>query len=551
MTVGGQDALDGSVTLPAGTRAAAVIAATTDPFASYTVDGNTDLQPGENTVTVSITAADGQTTADFEITVTVEEVVLSDDASTEVFQINGQDVEDGGHLDLPNGTTRVNVKVVTTDPTATYMVEGDGRQTPLAEGDSDLVLTVTAANGDSAQYTVSLTVLPVSQNAALAEEEGLVVAGQAVDLEILDQATSYVSLPLTTTSVTIAAKAADSMSDVFVEGKTVLPGKTRLFSLERGVNDIEIKVIPEAGEDFAKTYVLKIYVGGADATVKAIKVNNTALTFVGDTATLSPKLANGTTTASIFVDPTVALGTVSTPGTKIEIEGATQGANANTFTVSGLETGDNTFAVTVIPGDATQEPATYNVVIPVLESSDKRLKSFLVNGAAVVPGSTIVLPKGTTSAELDGATESEVATYEVEGADELLNGVNTLKITVTAEDQSTQVYTVTAIVPTAVDVIVVGFPKAGVLTVDAKTNKAGNAVLAAEVKKIGKKTVALVQATNNFLLPKEKAPAGVTRATNIHKFFQTAKLAGVKTAKYEITTLPKNAKGATVTIYYY
>ena len=51
----------------------------------------------------------------------------------------------------------------------------------------------------------------------------------------------------------------------------------------------------------------------------------------------------------------------------------------------------------------------------------------------------------------------------------MLVGVNTLKITVTAEDQSTQVYTVTAIVPFAVDVIVVGFPKAGVLTVDAKT----------------------------------------------------------------------------------
>ncbi len=554
VTVGGQDATGGSVTLPAGTRAAAVIAITTDPFASYTVEGNTDLQPGENTVTISVTAADGETIEDIDITVTVEEVILSDDTSVELFQVNGQDLEDGGELTLPAGSTRVNVKVVTTDPTATYLVEGDGRETPLAEGSSELVVTVTAANGDTATYTIALTVLAISENADLAEEDAVTVNGEVVDAEKINNPTGYVSVPLTTTSVSISANAADVMADVFVAGKTVLPGKSRLFSVERGVNDIEIKVIPQAGEEFVKTYTLKIYVGGADGSLKTVKVNNTAVTFDGDTATLTPKLANGTATATIFVDPTVALGTESTPGTKIEIDGAEPGANANTFVVSGLETGDNSFSIVITPGDTTAEQVTWNLVIPVLESSDKRLKTFLVDGIARVPGSTIVLPKGTTSAELDGETESEVATYEVEGGDELLVGVNTLKITVTAEDQSTQVYTVTALVPSTVDVIVVGFPKAGVLTVDAKSNAAGNKVLVTEIKKIAKKKVILVQVTNNFLLPKEKAAAGVTRAQNITKLLQGAKFVvpgpGI-TTKYEITTTPKNTKGATVTIYYF
>ncbi|NBS62689.1 MAG: hypothetical protein EBT26_11755, partial [Microbacteriaceae bacterium] len=146
VTVAGQDATGGDVTVPAGTRAVAVSAVTTDPFATYVVDGNTDLQPGENTVTITVTAADGETTKDYTVTVNIP--VLSDDASTSLFQINGKDVNDGDSLDLPYGTRKVNYKVEVTDAGATYSVSGDGSATPLVAGSQDFVLTVTAANGD-------------------------------------------------------------------------------------------------------------------------------------------------------------------------------------------------------------------------------------------------------------------------------------------------------------------------------------------------------------------------------------------------------------------
>jgi hypothetical protein len=191
-------------------------------------------------------------------------------------------------------------------------------------------------------------------------------------------------------------------------------------------------------------------------------------------------------------------------------------------------------------------------VIPVALSPDKRLKTFTVNGALVTVGSVIALAKGATSAEIDGSTESSVATYEVSGGDSLVVGRNTLTITVTAEDETSQAYTVTAIVPKQIDIIVIPFPKVGVLTVDKKTNVKGNAAITTGLKKI-KGTVGIVKITNNFLIVKDKVTAGPARAANTKKYLAALKTNGFKTALYLLVPDPnaKKAKGTTVTIYSY
>jgi len=557
LTVGGQDATGGAVTLPAGTRAAAVVAVTTDPFASYVVEGNAELSAGENTVTVTVTAADGETTDAIEVTVTVEEVILSDDVTLEIFLVNGVDGLSGDPIDLPYGTTRVNVKASTTDATASYIITGDGRLTPLVEGENTLTLTVTAANGDSESYDVTLNVLPISTNNNIDPDAGLFVNGEPVDLEVLDNDSAYVNLPISATTVNIQVKAESDTSDVVASGKTMLPNAARVFGVERGVNEINIQVIPQAGLEVAKTYKLKVYVGGADATLKTVKVNTTTLTVGEDgTAALQTPLANGTATATIFVEPTVAEAVGLGNGTKLEFDGGeatvTKGTAANTWNVAGLVTGENTISLTVTPGDANAEPASYSIVIPVALSPDKRLKTFTLNGAVVAVGSVQALAKGTTSIEIDGSTESDVATYEVSGGDSLVTGRNTLTITVTAEDGTTQAYTVTAIVPKQVDTIVIPFPKVGVVTVDKKTNVKGNAAITAALKKI-KGTVGVVKITNNFLIAKDKVTAGPLRATNTQKYLAALKTNGFKTAVYQLVADPnaKKAKGTTVTIFSY
>lgn len=557
LTVGGEDAIGGAVTLPAGTRAAVVVVETTDPFASYVVEGNAELSPGVNTVTVTVTAADGEASDVVEVTVTVTEVVLSDDTSLEVFLVNGIDGTTNDAIELPYGVTRVNVLVTTTDATASYIVTGDGRLSPLVEGDNELVLTVTAANGDSEEYTITLTVLPISTNNNIDPDAGLFVNGEPVDLELLDNPTGFVNLPLTDTSVSIQVKAESDTSDVIANGKTLLSTVARTFGLEKGVNEFNIQVIPQAGLASAGTYKLKVYVGGADTTLKTVKVNTTALTVGEDgTAALQTPLANGTTTATIYVEPTVAVAVGLVNGTKLEFDGGdatvTKAAAANTWNVTGLVTGENVIALTVTPGDEAAEAGSYSIVIPVALSPDKRLKTFTVNGALVTVGSVIALAKGATSAEIDGSTESDVAIYEVSGGDSLVVGRNTLTITVTAEDETSQAYTVTAIVPKQIDIIVIPFPKVGVLTVDKKTNVKGNAAITAGLKKI-KGTVGIVKISNNFLIVKDKVTAGPARAANTKKYLAALKTNGFKTAVYQLVPDPnaKKAKGTTVTIYSY
>jgi hypothetical protein len=529
-----------------------ITAEPTTNLSTVEIIGADALVPGRNVVKVQVTAQD-TSVATYRLIFNVAAAV---DTTVETFLVNGVDATSGDPIELPNGTTRVNVKVVTTDPTASFIVTGDGRVTPLEEGENELVLTVTASSGDSETYTVSLVVLPVSENNAIAEENGLLVNDEAVDLAVLDNETGFVNLPVTATTVKLQVKAEIATADVVANGKTLLPTVGRFYGVEKGVNEINIQVIPEAGIEFAKTYKLKVYVGGADATLKTVKVNTTTLTVGEDgTATLQTPLANGTTTATLFIEPTVAEKIGLGNGTELAFEGGdatvTKGTAANTWNVAGLVSGENTITLTVTPGDSSAEASEYSIVIPVALSSDKRIKTLLVNGKAVVAGGTIALAKGASSADVVVTPESSVANAEVEGADSLVRGKNTLTITVTAEDETTQVYNVTAIVPNTVTVIVVPFPKVGVLTVDKKTNAKGNAAILAGIKKVKKETVGVVVITNNFLIAKDKATAGPARASNSQKLLAALKTNGFKAAKYELVPGAKTQKGTTITIYSY
>jgi uncharacterized membrane protein len=558
ITVAHLDATSGSVIVGIGTTGVLVQVVTSDPFATYTVDGNTDLQPGDNTVTVTVTAADGETTLDYPITVTVPS--LSDDATFQVFKVNGVDVNDGDAISLPNGVTKVNVKVQVTDVGASWNISGDGKSTPLVEGDNTLVLTVTAANGDSTDYTITLTVAAISEDNALDPDAGLFINGEPVDLGLLDTPTGYVDLPYDTTRITVGAKAESNTADVFVNDKTVVPSRTRSFSVDKGVNDFVIQVVPEAGDAYAKSYTLKVYVGGADATAKSVKVNGTAITFDDTNAgELSTYLANGTKTATLYVEPRIALAAGSNAGTVVAIDAgdatATAATAAYTWNLDGLITGDNSFTINITPGDANADPVSYTVNIRVSPSSNKNLKTFLVAGVAVPVGSTQVLPVGTQSVELDATTESDVATFEVAGGDELVVGRNTLTVMVTAEDGTSTAYTVTAIVPKAIDKIVVTFPKVGVVTVDAKTNKPGNGIIAAEIKKLttAKATVVSVLITKDFLIKKDKPAAGPARAAAVQKLLVGTKAIPSLTSAsiYKQVAGTKSDKGTTVSIIYY
>ncbi|NCV27061.1 MAG: hypothetical protein EBW58_12785, partial [Betaproteobacteria bacterium] len=148
------------------------------PDATVVIEGGTDLQPGENSLVVTVTAADGETVATYTVILVV---ALGDSTELAVFQVNGEDVSDGDVVDLAPYTTEVEVEVETVDPDATVQVEGDS---DLVAGLNDLVVTVTAVNGDVRSYVVGLNVVlsdDVSAEVTVADQ--VVSDGDVVELE--------------------------------------------------------------------------------------------------------------------------------------------------------------------------------------------------------------------------------------------------------------------------------------------------------------------------------------------------------------------------------
>ncbi|NCV15832.1 MAG: hypothetical protein EBV49_15310, partial [Betaproteobacteria bacterium] len=213
--VNGSDVADGdSVDLEYGTSEVEVVVETVDPDATVEVSGDMDLQEGENTLIVTVTAADGETVATYTVTLVV---ALNDDVSLATFAINGEDVNDGDTINLEYGTTEVDFFVEATDPDATIEVSGDSGLVP---GENILTVVVTAADGENtATYTVTLVVAlnPDVSLATFAVNGSDVQDGDVVDLA------PY------TTEVEVIAEASDPDATVEITGGTDLqPGENSL-----------------------------------------------------------------------------------------------------------------------------------------------------------------------------------------------------------------------------------------------------------------------------------------------------------------------------------
>ena len=374
-----------------------------------------------------------------------------------------------------------------------------------------MTVTVIASNGQVTVYRVTLRVALSSDT----ELSVFTVDGEDVfDGDVIE-------LEVGTTSVDVVAETNDVDAQVLITGKT---------GLVPGSNFLTVRVTAADGTVFTYRVTLNVKALNTSTVLKRFTVNGTSLLTSGSTLSLP----FGTTTVTLVVEAEEETTTFTATGT------------------TNLVTGANTVSVRVVAESGKVE--TYTRTLTVLAAStDTGLKSFSVNGLIVPVGSTQVLAKGATSVRLLGVPNSEFATA-VATAIKLKTGVNTLTITVTSQSGAKKAYTVKAIVPKAVLVAVIKYPKVGVVTIDSKTNKAGNALLLATVKKVtaGKTNiVAKVEITNNFLISKDKSTAGATRAANVQKLLKALKTNSWSKAIYLLKAGAKTQKGTTVTIYYY
>jgi hypothetical protein len=361
---------------------------TSDPEANIEISGDADLAPGDNLLLITVTAADGETVEEFEITLNV---LFNNDTSLSSFKVNGADVEDGSVIDLPAFTSSVDVVALTTDSDATVVIDGD---TELAAGENTLTVTVTAADDSTLEYFVTLNVA-FNDDATVKQitiNDVVVTSGAVINLEYL------------TETVDVAVETTDADATVSISGDT---------DLVSGENELVVTVIA-ADETTSIDYIFTLVVALSNETALSVFQVNGA--DVEDGAVI--ELEAGTTSVEVIAE--------------------TLDADA-TFVVSGdqdLVTGNNDLIVTVTAADE-QSFYEYLVTLVVAPGTNTDLATLTVNGTEVFYGDEVELEAGTTDVEVEVETQDPDATFSVEGDSGLLPGDNFLVVTVLAADGET------------------------------------------------------------------------------------------------------------------
>jgi len=400
LTVDGNSVQDADfVVVPAGTTEVEIAVEVNDPEASYEITGGTDLVPGDNELIVLVTAADGETTQQYYVTITVE---LSTDTSVESITINGEDVDDGSVIEVPAFTEAVDVEVVTAHENSTFIVDGSEG---LVVGENTVTVTVTAADELTTQDYLITVIVALNNDASLAV---LNVAGNDVA-----DGDSVTVEPLTT-EVEVVIETNDPEATYEITGDS---------ELLVGENNLLIVVTAADGETTQEFFITVIVPANTDASLYIFNVAGYDVTDA-DVVSVSPL----TTEVDVVADP-------NDPEATVEIIGGSE-----------LVPGDNDLIVivTAADGETTQE---YFVTITVELNTDTNVESITVNGEAVDDGGSFDVPAFTEAVEVEVVTVDPDATFVIDGNEGLVVGENTVTITVTAADETTtQDYSITVVV---------------------------------------------------------------------------------------------------------
>ena len=300
-------------------------------------DENVDLDPGENTITITVTAEDGTAPEGYTIKVTRADA-LSDDASLSSLRLS--DIELDSVFDpatMAYTATVANVEATTveamaTDPSATIM--GDGEMS-LMVGENTVEVMVTAEDGTTTEtYTVTVTVL--SSDATLAS---LTLSGLTLDPEFDSATMAYTAtVDASVEATTVEAMATDPSATIMGDGE---------MSLMVGENTVEVMVTAEDGTT-TETYTVTVTVLSSDATLASLDLSD---------ITLDPEFDSATTMYTATVDASVEATTVEAMATDPSATIMGDGEMS-------LMVGENTVEVMVTAEDGTTM-MTYTVTVTV------------------------------------------------------------------------------------------------------------------------------------------------------------------------------------------
>ncbi|MCR1024375.1 DUF5018 domain-containing protein [Cellulophaga baltica] len=480
-----------SLTLPAGTDVTALSPSITHSGVSINPASGV-VQNFTSPVEYTVTAADG-TTQVYTVTVSLA-APLSSTKDITSFSIDGETVNDPATaftITLPAGTD-----VTTLSPSITQTGASISPATGVTQNFTTPVeYTVTAADGSTQVYTVTVTAPALSSTKAItAFKIGTVngtITGTNISLTLpagtdvsalspsithtgvsINPATGAVqdfSSPVSYTvtaadgttqvySVTVAAPALSSAKAITaftiggvngtISGTNIsvtLPAGTNVTALSTSITHTGTSISPASGaaQDFSSPVSYTVTAADGTTQVYSVTVTAPALSSNKDITLFIIGTVNGTITGT-NISLTLPAGTdvtalsPSITHTGASINPANSAAQDFTSPVS----------YTVTAADGTTQVYSVTVTAPAL-SSDKDITLFIINGEVVNnPSSafTITLPAGT-----DVTTLSPTIVHEG-NAISPASGVpqdfsSPVSYTVTAADGTTQVYSVTVTAP--------------------------------------------------------------------------------------------------------
>ncbi|MDR0970221.1 MAG: cadherin-like beta sandwich domain-containing protein, partial [Lentimicrobiaceae bacterium] len=413
-----------SATVPYTTSSVTLAATKSNASATVTGTGAKSLSVGANQFTVTVTAEDDDYTQTYTVNIYRESNVATLSSLTAGPATLSPAFASGTYTyydTVPYATSLMALVATATDANASIPASNLGIK-GLSVGSNQFTITVTAED-DSYTQVYTVNIYRQSNNAKLS---GLTASPATLAPAFASGTYTYsATVPYATSSVTLATTTAHANATVTGAG---------VKALSVGANQFTITITAE-DDDYTQTYTVNIYRESNVATLS---------TLIASPVTLSPAFASGTYTYYDTVPYATSLMALIATATD-----ANASIPAIDLGIKMLSVGSNQFTITVTAEDDSYTQV-YTINIYRL-SSDATLSALTASPATLTPvfasgtyAYSATVPYATSSVTLAATKTNANATIPAGdlGVKTLSVGANQFTVTVTAEDNSTQVYTV-------------------------------------------------------------------------------------------------------------